>query len=397
MAAEAATDLTKLEDHYRAKAARLHETAEVATPPQSGVGGQRVPPDELKAFLRRYYWQAPVEDILDRSPSELAGVALAHYELATQRAQGTAVVRAATLSEDDEQTLGTRSVVQVVSEDMPFLVDSVTAELSRLGRRLHHVVHPVLVVRRDIAGALRQVCDTSDPGRCPADGVVESWMHVEIDRETEPEALAQIEADLRRVLNDVREAVEDWGKMRAAAVRIARELENTQLDLPAQDTDEAAELLRWLVDDHFTFLGYREYLLEGGADGEEGLRALPASGLGILRSDSDMANAFRRLPPAARVRARERNVLILTKADSRSTVHRSVYLDYVGIKSFDANGDVVGERRFLGLFSSAAYTESVTSVPVLQRKVAEVLQRAHLPKSSHSGKDLLDILETYPR
>jgi len=397
MAAEAATDLTKLEDHYRAKAARLHETAEVATPPQSGVGGQRVPPDELKAFLRRYYWQAPVEDILDRSPSELAGVALAHYELATQRAQGTAVVRAATLSEDDEQTLGTRSVVQVVSEDMPFLVDSVTAELSRLGRRLHHVVHPVLVVRRDIAGALRQVCDTSDPGRCPADGVVESWMHVEIDRETEPAALAQIEADLRRVLNDVREAVEDWGKMRAAAVRVARELENTQLDLPAQDTDEAAELLRWLVDDHFTFLGYREYLLEAGSDGEEGLRALPASGLGILRSDSDMAHAFRRLPAAARVKARERNVLILTKADSRSTVHRSVYLDYVGIKSFDANGDVVGERRFLGLFSSAAYAESVTSVPVLQRKVAEVLQRAHLPKSSHSGKDLLDILETYPR
>jgi glutamate dehydrogenase len=222
-------------------------------------------------------------------------------------------------------------------------------------------------------------------------------MHVEIDRETEPAALAQIEADLRRVLNDVREAVEDWGKMRAAAVRVARELENTQLDLPAQDTDEAAELLRWLVDDHFTFLGYREYLLEAGSDGEEGLRALPASGLGILRSDSDMAHAFRRLPAAARVKARERNVLILTKADSRSTVHRSVYLDYVGIKSFDANGDVVGERRFLGLFSSAAYAESVTSVPVLQRKVAEVLQRAHLPKSSHSGKDLLDILETYPR
>jgi len=397
VAAEAASDLTRLEDRYRAKAARLNETAEVATESPSSAGGEWADPGELQAFLRRYYWQAPVEDVLDRSSRELADVALAHHELALQRAQGTAVVRAATLSDDDGQTLGTRSVVQVVSEDMPFLVDSVTAELSRLGRRLHHVVHPILVVKRDITGALQEVCDTSDPDRCPDDGVVESWMHVEIDRETDPDVLRQIEADLRRVLNDVREVVEDWGKMRVAAVRVARDLESSTLDLPAQETGEAAELLRWLADDHFTFLGYREYTLEAGADGEMGLRAVPASGLGVLRSDSDMANAFRLLPAAARDKARERSVLILTKADSRSTVHRPVYLDYVGIKSFDDNGDVVGERRFLGLFSSAAYTESVTSVPVLRRKVAEVLQRAHLPKSSHSGKDLLDILETYPR
>jgi len=397
--------LTRLEDRYRAKAARLRETADAATlsrsdsadPSRSGVGGLPLEDEELKAFLRRYYWQAPVEDILDRSPEELADVARAHHELGMQRAQGTAVVRAATLSDDDEQRLGTRSVVQVVSEDMPFLVDSVTAELSQLGRQLHQIVHPVLVVRRDITGALQEVYDTSDPGRCPGDGVVESWMHVEIDREADEEALRRIEANLRRVLNDVREVVEDWGKMRAAAVRVARELESSKVDLPVRETDEAAELLRWLADDHFTFLGYREYDLESGPDGADGLRAVPASGLGILRSDSHMANAFRPLPPAARDKARERNVLILTKADSRSTVHRPAYLDYIGIKTFDANGDVVGERRFLGLFSSAAYNESVSSVPVLRRKVAEVLQRAHLPKSSHSGKDLLDILETYPR
>jgi len=390
--AEPASDLTRLEDDYRAKAVQLTETAKEA----DVAAGDRPRPEDLHAFLRRYYWQAPVEDVLARSPRELADVALAHYELAQNRAQGTAVVRAGSLSDDGDQALGTRTVVQVVSADMPFLVDSVTAELSRLDRQLHVVVHPVLVVRRDIAGGLREVCDTADPGRCPTDGVVESWMHIEIDRETEPEVLRRIEGELRRVLNDVREAVEDWGKMRAAAVRVARDLENITGEVPAEEAAEAAELLRWLADDHFTFLGYREYQLEHD-DGEDGLRAVPSSGLGILRSDSDMTNALRLLPPAARARARERIVLVLTKADSRSTVHRSVYLDYVGIKSFGPDGEVVGERRFLGLFSSAAYTESVTSVPVLRRKVAEVLERAHLPKSSHSGKDLLDILETYPR
>ncbi len=411
MAAVAASDLTRLEDDYRAKAVRLLETANAAAEPapagaapRSDVAGPEPHaglsgPDQhaLKSFLRRYYWQAPVEDVLARSPQELADVALAHYDLARQRAQGTAVVRAATLSVDEGQPLGTRSVVQIVSADMPFLVDSVTAELNRVGRQLHHVVHPVLVVRRDIVGALIEVVDTADPGRCPTDGVVESWMHIEIDRETDPAVLRQIEADLRRVLNDVRESVEDWGKMRAAAVRVARELEKSTLDLPGEETAEAAELLRWLADDHFTFLGYREYLLEADDSAGLGLRAVPASGLGILRADSDMANAVRILPQAASERARERTVLILTKADSRSTVHRSVYLDYIGIKTFGADGEVVGERRFLGLFSSAAYTESVTSVPVLRRKVTDVLRRAHLPKSSHSGKDLLDILETYPR
>ncbi len=396
MVVEAAGDLTRLEDRYRAKAARLLEIAKASSPPPGGAAEPAMTPEEFAAFLRRYYWQAPVEDILNRSPQELADAAHAHYELARRRAQGTSVVRASVLSQDDEQTLGQRTVVQVVSEDMPFLVDSVTAELIRLGRQLHHVVHPVLVVRRDIAGALREVCDTADPDRCPTDGVVESWMHIEIDRETDPEVLRTIEAELRRVLNDVREAVEDWGKMRAIAVRIARELENTTLDLPPGELAEAAELLRWLADDHFTFLGYREYVLETDGD-DQGLRAMPSTGLGILRADSDMANPFRLLPPAARGRARDRSVLILTKADSRSTVHRPVYLDYIGIKSFDADGEVVGERRFLGLFSSTAYTESVTSVPVVARKVADVLTRAHLPKTSHSGKDLLDILETYPR
>ncbi|CAN5157197.1 NAD-glutamate dehydrogenase [soil metagenome] len=394
MATQAASDLSGLEDRYRAKAARLRETA--------GINGGRQAPVELagealESFLRRYYWQAPVDDVLDRQPADLYDVAVAHYELSRHRAEGTAVVRAGTLSEDESQTLGTRTVIQIVNEDMPFLVDSVTAALNQRGCRLHHVVHPVLVVRRDITGALLEVCDTSDPGRCPRDGVVESWMHIEIDREPDPDNLRAIEGDLRRVLNDVREAVEDWGKMRATSVRIARELENSWLDLPAAELAEAAELLRWLADDHFTFLGFREYTLERDEDGQDALRAVPASGLGILRADSDMANTFRRLPPVARDKARDRTVLILTKADSRSSVHRPVYLDYIGIKSFDASGEVVGERRFLGLFSSSAYTESVTSVPVLRRKVSEVLQRAHLPKSSHSGKDLLDILENYPR
>ena len=152
----------------------------------------------------------------------------------------------------------------------------------------------------------------------------------------------------------------------------------------------------WLAEDHFTFLGYREYQLQD-VDGEDALRAVPGTGLGILRSDQDMSASYGKLPPAVAAKAREKQLMIITKANSRATVHRPAYLDYVGIKQFDGNGDVVGERRFLGLFSSAAYTESLTRIPVLREKAHQLIQGAGFTPMSHSGKALMDILETYPR
>lgn len=390
---------------------------------RSGKGGSgQVDNDALRRYLQRYYLHTAPEDLADRDPVDILGAALSHYRLAQDRPQGTANVRVYSPSIDENGWSCTHTVVEVVTDDMPFLVDSVTNELSRQGRGIHAVVHPQMVVRRDVAGSLQEVLasgrdepSASGAGtdeKLPHDAVVESWIHVEIDRETERDDLKQINSDLLRILSDVREAVEDWHKMRNAALRIADELpaEPTD-DLPEQEIEEARELLRWLADDHFTFLGYREYELEAAADtdGREGeelsLNPVPGSGLGILRSDPQHAAdeghpvspSFNRLPADARAKAREHRLLVLTKANSRATVHRSSYLDYVGVKKFDADGNVVGERRFLGLFSSAVYTESVRRMPVIRRKVAEVLDGAGFTPDSHAGRDLLQILETYPR
>src|SRR6185437_3475665 len=140
----------------------------------------------------------------------------------------------------------------------------------------------------------------------------------------------------------------------------------------AESPAEVEALLRWLADGHFTFLGYREYDLEDKPEGME-LRAVPGSGLGILRHDRQGSSAFAKLPPEVRARARDPHLLILTKANSRSTVHRPSYLDYVAVKRMDAAGEVVGEYRFLGLYTHDAYTESITRIPVLRRKLGEVL------------------------
>jgi len=362
----------------------------------------------LASYLKRYYLHTAPEDLLDRDPADIYGAAASHYALAVNRPQGTAVVRVSTPTAEEDGWSSGHTVVEIVTDDMPFLVDSVTNELSRLGRAIQVVVHPQLLVRRDITGKLLEVLDADPRGAgIPQDALPESWMHIEIDRATEPEELASIEADLRRVLVDVREVVEDWTKMREGALRLADDLHAAPpAELPGTEVGEAQELLRWLADDHFTFLGYREYDLVQSEEGEDLLQAVPGTGLGVLRSDprahahagDTMASAsFGRLAAPARDKAREKRLLVLTKANSRSTVHRPSYLDYVGVKKFDAEGNVVGERRFLGLLTASAYTEAVTRIPVVRVKVAQVVADSGFTPESHDARDLVQILATYPR
>ncbi|WP_328790231.1 NAD-glutamate dehydrogenase [Streptomyces sp. NBC_00273] len=404
------TKLDEAKAELLARAARVAEHSPAGgLLPTGSERGERPDQDTVLSYLQRYYLHTAPEDLADRDPVDVFGAALSHYRLAENRPQGTANVRVHTPTVEENGWTSSHSVVEVVTDDMPFLVDSVTNELSRQGRGIHVVIHPQVVVRRDITGKLIEIlgpdCDAHGPATArPHDSLVESWIHVEMDRETDKADLKQITADLQRVLSDVRESVEDWEKMREAALRIAEGLpaEPTAPDLREYELEEARELLRWLADDHFTFLGYREYNLVDG----DSLSAVPGTGLGILRSDPHhsgkedghpVSPSFNRLPADARAKAREHRLLVLTKANSRSTVHRPSYLDYVGVKKFDADGNVVGERRFLGLFSSAAYTESVRRVPVIRRKVAEVLAGAGFAPSSHDGRDLTQILETYPR
>jgi glutamate dehydrogenase len=342
------------------------------------------------AHLVRRYWRfAPDEELVGLTPDQMLAEAKGHRELAEQRLPGQLKLRVG------ETPDGELTVVEIVTDDMPFLVDTVTAALVGHGLFVHLMVHPQVVVQRQPLGRLLEVHADVEPDDAIAGDLVESWMRVEIDRVPES-AHEQLRRDLQRVLTDVREAVEDWPRMRAQALQIADELGSADLPVPARDITDSVELLRWLADDHFTFLGYREYRLRDGADGLE-LAAVLGTGLGILRQDQTNPRVLATLPVQARTRVLEKRLLVITKANSRSTVHRSSYLDYVGIKVFNADGNVIGERRFLGLFSAAAYLHSVRELPVVKRKVSGVLERSGLSPRSHSGKDLLAILEDYPR
>jgi glutamate dehydrogenase len=345
------------------------------------------------ALVDRYWRFAPDEELVGLTPDEMYAAAADHRALAASRVPGNPRLQ---VVDQGEQR---HTVVRLVTDDMPFLVDSVIALLTAHQLGVHLLVHPLFVVRRDADGTLLEVESDVEPDDAIGGDVVESWVRVDVDPVREPAARAQLERELERVLTDVRDAVEDWPRMRRRALAVADELADSRgtadaPPVPDKDITDTIELMRWLARDNFTFLGYREYTLRGP---ERLLTAEPGSGLGILRGDSSTPRPLSSMAPEAYAQALEKRLLIVTKANSRATVHRSAYLDYIGVKVFDADGEVVGERRFLGLFSSSAYRTGVRDLPVVRRKVAEVLDRSGLSPRSHSGKSLLQILETYPR
>ncbi|GAA2423872.1 NAD-glutamate dehydrogenase [Actinomadura vinacea] len=353
-------------------------------------GGRSADVEESVEYLRLYYRNVAPEDLLARDPADICGPAMAHRLLGEERPQGRAKVRVFTPNLEEHGWDPGHSVVQVVTDDMPFLVDSVAMELNRHQLTTHLIVHPLMGVDRDVAGQLKAFRGKLESER----DLDESWIHIEVDRTSDRAMLDELERDLLRVLQDVRVAVEDEPKMRSRAGEVALTFAEEPPPLPEAERAEGVELLDWLAERHFTFLGYRDYTLT--EDGTA-LRPEPGTGLGILRNDKSESGSFAALPPEVREKATEKRLLVLTKANSRATVHRSAYLDYIGVKKFDASGRVVGERRFLGLFAHGAYSESISNIPVLRRKLEEVLERAGFTADSYDGQDLIEILETYPR
>lgn len=359
-------------------------------------------------FLCRYYRHVPQEQLRARGDAEICGPALGHLQLARNRPQGRANLR---LFTPDSATNGWDtggSVVEVVTDDAEFLVRSVKNALSRHGIGVRLVIHPQLYVERDLVGELRTV-DPTDPTATGVQPLAESWMHIEIDRQTDSTVLKDMERVLTNVLSDVRQVDEDQERMEECARELATELAAGGAGLEASGAEsaevaESIDFLKWMAERNFTFLGYREYDLVGrdeatGGDSDAGqnLRLTPVvgSGLGLLRGQRPHSHNGEVLSAQACVRAHEAHPLVLSKANSVSTVQENRYLDYIGVKRFDATGTVVGERRFLGLF--AAKTTSIAHIPILRRKLTRVLDMSGINADSYDGRYLVEVLEDVPR
>ena len=351
--------------------------------------------DSAEAFIKRYFALVAPDDIIYTAFETLLGGALSLWQFGEKRNVGTPKVRLFNPAVEGNGWGLEHTVIEIVNDDMPFLVDSVSAEVMRLGRKIHLLLHPVVKVRRDERGGRIELTATQE---VKIDAIVESYMHVEIDQETDAAELEAIRLAIEVVLHDVRAAVTDWQAMRGQLRSCIAELEHARLPMPQEEVAEARAFLDWLDHGNFILLGYRRYGFETH-DGKDFLPPIPTTGLGILREvrAESSARGAAPLTPQFSEYARTKDLLIITKANSRSTVHRPVPLDRIGIKRYDDDGNLTGEDRFLGLFTSAAYSRSVREIPMLRLKAKRTIERAGLDPHSHNGKALVDILETFPR
>ncbi|MDT8437804.1 MAG: NAD-glutamate dehydrogenase [Wenzhouxiangellaceae bacterium] len=354
--------------------------------------GEQAPPS-LAQFARQFLKNQPMPESGENAPDDLAGMIASFYEFQRQRHPGESRMRVYNPTSARQGWSSAHTVVELVNDDMPFLVDSVALVMSRLNYGIHLILHPVCRIRRDQGGHFLALADD----QCDDDAIAESMIHMRIDRQTAPDALAELERRMRDALADVRLAVADWQPMMRKAQEIADELAESGIGLEAVDLDEARAFFKWLADDHFTFLGYREYEIVD-QDGERMLKGVADSGLGLMR-DSHRRPPPRRISELTGDAATHGHIhpIIITKTNGRATVHRDGYMDYISVLRFDEQGRVSGEKRIIGLFTSGAYIRRCRETPLVRGKVERVLELSGLRPGSHAGKALLHILETLPR
>lgn len=342
---------------------------------------------EVQAFATDFYRRMEEDEFPNHPPEQWAALASDMLEFARTRKAGTVNVRVFNPILKHHGYESPHTLLQIVNDDMPFLVDSVSMTLADLGIGVHVLGHPVLRMVRDKSGKITAV----------GEGKSESLMVLEIDRQPADE-MPKVEAAVRAVLAEVRAIVNDWGAMREKMVMLADDLATRRLPIDDISRHEAQEFLRWAAADHFTFFGYREYRVEK-QDGQELLAPVEETGLGLMRGrDTSPARPVTTLAAhGLNASSKLKDALILTKTNARSRVHRVGYMDYIGILEFDAKGRIVGEQRFLGLFTSSAYNRRPWEIPLVRQRHEYVMSKSGLTPSSHSGKALRHILETLPR
>jgi len=350
-------------------------------------------PDVEKAFARQFLKNYPAVESDEDNAADHARMISGFFDFLRHRARGELLLRIYNPTRADHGWTSTHTVIEMVNDDMPFLVDSVSLCLSRQNIGVHLIVHPVVRLRRDQGG---HFLDMAEDGE--GDARTESLIHMRVDKQTSPEALARIERDIRASLADVRVSVEDWQPMMRKALEIADELAESNSGLDEQELAEAREFFQWLAADHFTFLGYREYRIRDAEAGRV-LEPVPESGLGLMRwqKRKSPARPVSQLGGDASRGDREIHPIIITKTNGRATVHRDGYMDYISVLRFDEHGKISGEKRIIGLFTSGAYIRPSQETPLVRDKIARVMRESGLRPGSHAGKALIHILETLPR
>jgi len=346
-------------------------------------------------FARQHYAHSPLEELVSRRFSDTYGAVLAAWQFLQKRSADQTPVSVFNPDLESDGWQSTHTVIFILHPNIPFLIDSLRMAINRREIGTHSIQHSILQVERDARGKLKKLHSAKKSSAA----AYEAFIVLEIDRHSDPEDLAGLAEALQTVLHEVRIAVEDFPRVKEKAVEIAQELDATTAGISAEDKEEARAFLSWLTEDHFTFLGYDEYDFAKDRHGMV-VRRVENSELGILRVNNERTDKVRlnELPQRTRHEmTRTDDIFIFAKSAQRSRVHRPAYPDYIAVKKFNAKGEVVGERRFLGLYTARVFNERPDEIPLLRTKFEAVMKRSGFMRGDYAGKELEQILTLYPR
>ncbi|MET3804249.1 glutamate dehydrogenase [Nakamurella sp. UYEF19] len=353
---------------------------------------------EAQALIRSYYAHVPEED-RPRDPQDVLGVLDSHLRVAQQRTTGTAAIRIFNPAAALEAVGGwaaTSTVIDIVNDDMPYVVESVVSAITAAGVTVHRVLHPILAVRRDPQGALLDVAGESRRGLDPQGCIRESWVHILIDRLSDAERAESIEATLHLALESVRAVVTDSAALIGAAAVVAAELRSAPSPRSTQEVNEAADFLYWLTAGNLAFLGYRcdESSRADNGSVSGGIRPVPGTGLGILRDGLASAADFDEEWINADADAGH---LVLTQTSNGTAMSRDVPPFSVAVRILDPDGRIIRQHRFLGVLTPRALNAEITATPVLRQTVTQVLSSLGAAPDSYTGQRAMELLASYPR
>jgi glutamate dehydrogenase len=348
---------------------------------------------ELEAFVASFYQKTPIAELEAIDEAEAAAMAVQAYEFTKQRKVGGEKIRLYKPTKKEHGWDHHGWVLEILNDDMPFLVDSVTAELQQHGLVPEKLIHPIFHVVRDNKGTLQQI---EQKGEKKA--IAESFMHISLPVLPMGVTPDFLQSSLHKILRVVRQIVADWKPMQDRCAELEDYLKQGDFPVKKEELNEAVALLEWLREGNFIFLGSLNYRFYDD-HGQESLHAVEGSELGLFRiEDLELKPpGLTALPPEVRHFAMLPHLVEITKSNRKSIVHRPVHMDYVGFKHYDDAGKVIGEVRFLGLFTSKVYYRSVHEIPIIRRKAQEMMAQAGFDATSHDGKALQAIIEFTPR
>ncbi|WP_426417560.1 NAD-glutamate dehydrogenase [Aestuariirhabdus sp. LZHN29] len=350
--------------------------------------------EPVLALADLYFRESISRDLISTPQDELEGALLCLWDCMRQRVPGEPRIRIYNPSFEEHGWHCPHTVIEVITDDMPFLISSLTMELMRRELTLHRITHPVIACKRDDKGQLIAVFphDTNEKGAHR-----EAVTRIEVDQQGSRKKQQELKLALTSILRDVQVAVSDWQPMSAKLEEVIKTCEKSKLPVNKTENDETIAFLKWVLNNHFTFLGFRSYSLVKESNGDVFMEIDDQSSLGTFRSMGENTPVRNKLAPHICEEMLKPTLLSITKSSTRSTVHRPSHLDYLGIKRFDKKGNVVGEWRFFGLYASAAYISPIQEIPLVRQKANYIMQQARCTPNSHKGKTLQHILSQYPR